>query len=145
MANPALFLYFRPFLITISIIQIEKSIDGVLGIQTRGRQIVGSDETTELWRSPQKTSYFLFDFKWYTKVHRSNYVKYCPQNCLHCQMDCIVFNILEALTLHIVTGWLQKMCTPLHQHDWPLAIMQSTNQSLFISSIGKIWEETVLN
>ena len=29
--------------------QIEKSIHGVLGIQTRG-----ADETTELWRPPQK-------------------------------------------------------------------------------------------
>ena len=32
------------------IIQIEKSIDGVLGIWTRGRRMVGADETTELWR-----------------------------------------------------------------------------------------------
>ena len=47
-----LFVYFRSFLIpiTISIIQIEKSIDGVLGIRTRGRMMVGEDETTELWR-----------------------------------------------------------------------------------------------
>ena len=30
-----LFVYFRPFLITISIIQIEKSVVGVLGIRTR--------------------------------------------------------------------------------------------------------------
>ena len=30
--------YFRPFLITISI-QIEKSVDGVLGIRTRGRRM----------------------------------------------------------------------------------------------------------
>ena len=43
-----LFVYFRHFLITILI--IEKSIDGVLGIQTRGRRMVGADETTELWR-----------------------------------------------------------------------------------------------
>ena len=28
--------------------QIEKSIDGVLGIQNRGRRMVGADETTEL-------------------------------------------------------------------------------------------------
>ena len=41
--------YFRSFLVTISI-QTEKSIDGVLGIQTRGRRMVGADETTELWR-----------------------------------------------------------------------------------------------
>ena len=44
-----LFVYFRPFLITISIIQIDKSIDGVLGIQTCDRRRVGADDTTELW------------------------------------------------------------------------------------------------
>ena len=44
--------YFRYFLGTISIIQIEKSEDGVLGIRTRGRRMVGADETTELWRPP---------------------------------------------------------------------------------------------
>ena len=46
--------YFRPFLvpITISIIQIEKSIDGVLGILTWGPKMVGANETTELWRPP---------------------------------------------------------------------------------------------
>ena len=37
-ADPGLFfVYFRHFLITISI-QIEKSIDGVLGIRTQGRR-----------------------------------------------------------------------------------------------------------
>ena len=46
---PASFVYFRSFLVTISL-QIEKSIDGVLGIRTRGRRMVGADETTELWR-----------------------------------------------------------------------------------------------
>ena len=35
-----LFVYFLPFLIIISIIQIEKSVDGILGIQTRGRRIM---------------------------------------------------------------------------------------------------------
>ena len=51
-ANPGLFLfYFRSFLVIISI-QIEKSIDGVLGIRTRGHRMVGADETTELWRPP---------------------------------------------------------------------------------------------
>ena len=44
---PASFVYFRPFLIKISTIQIEKSIGGVLGIRTRGRSIVGGDQTTE--------------------------------------------------------------------------------------------------
>ena len=45
-----LFVYCCPFLITISIIQIEKSLDGVLGIQTRECRMVGSDETTEQWQ-----------------------------------------------------------------------------------------------
>ena len=30
--------------------KLNKSIDGVLGIQTQGRRMVGADETTELWR-----------------------------------------------------------------------------------------------
>ena len=46
------FVYFCPFVITISIIQIEKSIDGLLGIQTWGCRMLVADETTELWRSP---------------------------------------------------------------------------------------------
>ena len=32
--------------------QIEKSIDGVLGIRTQGNRMVGIEETTELWRRP---------------------------------------------------------------------------------------------
>ena len=44
-----LFVYFRSFFIKISI-QIEKSVEGVLGIRTRGRIMVGVDKTTGLWR-----------------------------------------------------------------------------------------------
>ena len=47
-----LVVYFRSFLITISIIQIEKSVDGVLGIRTLGYRMVGADKTTELCRPP---------------------------------------------------------------------------------------------
>ena len=46
------FVYFRPFLITISIIQIEKSVDGVLGIWACSSRMVGADKTTELCRPP---------------------------------------------------------------------------------------------
>ena len=53
--NPGLFfVYICPFLIptsiTISIIQIEKSVDGVLGIRILGHRMVGADETMELLR-----------------------------------------------------------------------------------------------
>ena len=46
-----LFVYFHPFLITISIIQIHKSVDGVHGIWTCGRKMVGSDDTAEQWHA----------------------------------------------------------------------------------------------
>ena len=55
-----LFVYFRPFFITISLIQTEKSVDGVLGIQTRGPRMVGADITTELWRPPLTLILFQF-------------------------------------------------------------------------------------
>ena len=52
-AYPGLFfVYFRPYHIT-NQLQIEKSVDGVLEIRTQGRRMVGTDETTELWRPPQ--------------------------------------------------------------------------------------------
>ena len=43
-------LLFRPFLISIpiSIIQIEKSLGGVLGIRTLSCRMVGADETTAM-------------------------------------------------------------------------------------------------
>ena len=53
-----LFVYFRSFRVTISI-QIEKSIYGVLGIQTRGHRMVGADKTTELWRPPTIFTFLL--------------------------------------------------------------------------------------
>ena len=43
-----LFVYFRHFLDTISIIQIEKK----RRCRTRGSRMVGAEETTELWRPP---------------------------------------------------------------------------------------------
>ena len=47
-----LFVHFGPFLITISIIQIEKSFDGVLGIRTHGHRMEDTDETIKVWRPP---------------------------------------------------------------------------------------------
>ena len=47
-----LLVYFRPFLVTIWKIRIEKSLEGVLGIQTRGHRMVGTYKTTELWWPP---------------------------------------------------------------------------------------------
>ena len=55
-----LFFYFRSFLITVSIIQIEKSLDGVLGIQTLGRMIVGAEDTMELLQPPS----LIVEIKW---------------------------------------------------------------------------------
>ena len=37
-----------------------KSVDGVLGIRTWGRRMLGADETTELWRPPNATHFFKY-------------------------------------------------------------------------------------
>ena len=51
------FVYFCPFIIAIIIskIQIEKRINGLLGIRTLGLRMVGADETMMLWRPPLHT------------------------------------------------------------------------------------------
>ena len=46
---------FRPFLITILIIKIKKTIVGVLWIWTPSRRMVDADDTMELWRPPPFT------------------------------------------------------------------------------------------
>ena len=51
-SRPLFFVYFCPFPITISKYEIEKSVDGVLGIRTHSRMMAGADNTTELWRPP---------------------------------------------------------------------------------------------
>ena len=52
-ANPGLFLiYFRLFLHDTIQIQIDKNIDSLFGIQTRGGSLEGVDESTQLWRHP---------------------------------------------------------------------------------------------
>ena len=50
-----LLFYFCSFLITISIIKIEKSVDGVLGIRTWGCRMVGAGEIMELLRPSKET------------------------------------------------------------------------------------------
>ena len=52
-ANPASFVYFRPstnssITVSITTIQIEKSVDGVLRIQTQDHRMVGTDKKKEL-------------------------------------------------------------------------------------------------
>ena len=60
-ASRGLFLFiFILFLVTISIIQIEKSVDGVLGIRTKGRRMIGTDKTTELWQPPMVLNLLLW-------------------------------------------------------------------------------------
>ena len=49
-----LFAYFSPFHMTNTalILQMKKSVDGVLGTRTRSGRMVGADESTELWWHP---------------------------------------------------------------------------------------------
>ena len=50
----ASFRLFSSFLFYTNQIQIDKSVDGVLGTQTRGGRMDGVDKSTELWCHPQK-------------------------------------------------------------------------------------------
>ena len=101
-ANPGLFLfYFRSFLVTISI-QIEKSVDGVLGIRTRGRRMVGADKTMEL-----KFSCFAFSIFWIF-LFRLKYFSIGLLVCLvvrHCaKQNFPVLPFLLELTNHDFSG-----------------------------------------
>ena len=56
----------RPFLCLFSSflndtiqIEIDKSVDGVLGTQTQGGRMEGKDKSTELWRHPVRYTSFL--------------------------------------------------------------------------------------
>ena len=56
----------------------DKSIDGVLGIQTGGGSMVGADKSTELWRHPYNLSFNsteLYSFK-SVKLFEKNVGKY---------------------------------------------------------------------
>ena len=50
--NPGLFFVLFLFFSCYNFNTNWKSVDGVLGIRTRGRRMVGADETTELWWPP---------------------------------------------------------------------------------------------
>ena len=63
-----LFVYFHSFLITISKIHIEKSVDGVLGIRTCGCRMEGAYVTTELWRPPAEQNLTLFSASFIAQI-----------------------------------------------------------------------------
>ena len=88
-----LFVYFCYFLITISIIQIEKSVDGVLGIQTRGRRKVGSDETMELWRP------FIFLIVWWRHYNLLYFDDIIGSN---------YFSLMISLDVIIIVWWSHR-------------------------------------
>ena len=51
--NPCLFSFFSHDQYSTNTTN-EKSVDGVLRTRTRGVRMVGTDESTELWRHPRK-------------------------------------------------------------------------------------------
>ena len=58
-ANPGLYLFIFVLFTLQFQYKLKKSVDGVLGIRTRGRRMVGADETTELWRLPSRSQSLL--------------------------------------------------------------------------------------
>ena len=64
-----------------------KSVDGVLGIQTRGRRMLGADETTELRRPPKISLIIGFGF-FHKKLPNPNFLK---NTILSWHMRCTVW------------------------------------------------------
>ena len=54
MANAGLFCLLSSFVHDLNQIQIDKSIDGVLGSRTQDGRMEGADKFTELWRHPRE-------------------------------------------------------------------------------------------
>ena len=86
-----LLVYFCYFLDTISILQIEKSLDGVLGIRTQGHRMVGTDETTELWRPPKQTIFYLVERSVPISFYQRSPVRWSNKSILS-----FLFNIFDA-------------------------------------------------
>ena len=64
-----LLVYFRSFHnASTNFIIDDKSIDGILGSQTRGGMMEGADESTELWRHPTKSPYKFIQFKAFSRM-----------------------------------------------------------------------------
>ena len=104
-----LFVYFHYFLDTISIIQIEKSVDGVLGILTRGRRMVGADKTTELW---QQRIVLLLSKNYSLQVHKVDL----------CFMTYIRYNVVKVVFPESIR---QRKC------DDEVAIVQDMRQNRY--------------
>ena len=81
------FIYFRHFLfpptitVSISTTRMEKSVDGVLGIRTCGRRMVGADKTMDLWLPPS-LQFYLSRHLFSGKGHKYHYGGVC---CLSCR------------------------------------------------------------
>ena len=135
-----LFVYFHYFLATISIIQIKKSIDGVLEIQTQGCRMIGADEITELWRPPGPiffSSVFSIQLKvkriWYLDSNRGSLVWKRPLSQLSHNHLSIRFNLFATSCTHTIyilsisnfITWFQT-----YPHIWDL----QSYQSIFVAS-----------
>ena len=104
---PAFFVHFRPFLITISRIQIEKSLDGVLGIWTWGRRMVGIYKTMELWRPPPWILFYIM---------KVDLIFLFIESSVSLFKDCVVWNNRSWLIDFVL---LRKKCKEKAFHKWP--------------------------
>ena len=107
-----LFVYFFTFLFTVSKIQIEKSVDGVLGIQTQGRRMVGTDETRKLWWPPIPFNFWLMNFAFFIPTNQENdwTFQYCCllfAKALQC-FKLHAYGLSTLLNLDIVGSQIEK-------------------------------------
>ena len=125
-----LFVYFRSFLVTIPIIQIEKSIDGVLGIRTWGRSYGSTHKncrTLGQWLSWQSGRFLQQRsgvwIQWSAQFYRTLINCNCTENTKRCRNDpwklfgTHIFNNEIICCIHFAAYWLgwpvRKLLQPL--------------------------------
>ena len=126
-----LFVYFLPSIVTILIIETEKSIDSMLGVQTRGCRMVGAEETTKLCLLCFKIT-FLFSLYlhlgialmfFYTvsllSLSLSTLSMYLPNNLSSCLRQIILCTFIfsyfasKHFTIFLLCAWADDSTEPI--------------------------------
>ena len=124
--------YFRPFLVTVSIIQIEKSLDGVLGIQTWGCRIVGADKFLFLIKA-------LLNLKCVNSFYRLSFI--------FCHFNQKYFGRCDSAVCASVKGAITPdsfslFCNYYRHHRLNLTYVKSW--SSFVRRRMEIWTDTIV-
>ena len=125
-----LFVYFLPSIVTILIIETEKSIDSMLGVQTRGCRMVGAEETTKLCLLCFKITFLfslylhlgialMFFLHCISFISLSLYSFHLPNNLSSCLRQIILCTFIfsyfasKHFTIFLLCAWADESTEPI--------------------------------